>query len=143
MRFMEVPQSSPGQNAIVECMNMHVCVWRGGALCSLSTYVSLFIWRADDNLGCHSIHLVFQDVVCHFLPRAHKLSQASRLVTPAICPPLPLQFSAQTTSTGHHDCLFQVGSGVHPQVFALAQQALHRLSHLFSLILKAPWGQIP
>lgn len=35
MRFMEVSQPSPGQNVIVECMYMHVCVCGGGALCSL------------------------------------------------------------------------------------------------------------
>lgn len=122
-----------GQNATVECRRMHACV-AGCILLSEHIYV---------NRGCHSIHLVFQDVVCHFLPRAHKWSQASRLETPAVCLSLPLHFSAQTTSTRHRDCLSQVGSGVQTQVFALAQPALHRLSHLFSLLLKAPWGQIP
>lgn len=41
MRFMEVPQPSPGQNAIVECMYMHVCV---GGCVVLSERICVFIY---------------------------------------------------------------------------------------------------
>lgn len=43
MRFMEVPQPNPGQNAIVECMYMHVCVCVGGCVV-LSEHICVFIY---------------------------------------------------------------------------------------------------